>query len=185
MASIPLQISLLPSGEAPLRRQIALCTGSHHMQVYWYPVGKSRIEWIEHAGKDGDRVAFEQRKDSLRKAPPVGANPRPEDAHRVEELARMLSSLRDDDLFHYSVGELRNYEAYLDWDCSGRLSELKMPVCVIHGTNDNTVPYAWGHALHEGIPHSEFHAIEGADHGVLSYAPAAEVLRQWVGRVTA
>jgi len=30
-------------GDAPLRRQIALCTGSHHMQVYWYPSGNSRI----------------------------------------------------------------------------------------------------------------------------------------------
>lgn len=25
------------------RREIALCTGSHHMQVYWYPVGASRV----------------------------------------------------------------------------------------------------------------------------------------------
>jgi pimeloyl-ACP methyl ester carboxylesterase len=148
------------------------------------PVGKSRIEWVDHAGKDGDRAAFELRKDSLRKPPPLPGNARPDDAHRVEELSRMLANLRDDDLFHYATGELRNYEAYLGVDFSNRLCELSMPVCVIHGTSDNTVPFTWGEAIHKGIPHSEFHPIEGADHGVLSYPAAAEVLRQWVGRVS-
>ncbi|MEM9657124.1 MAG: multiheme c-type cytochrome [Planctomycetota bacterium] len=31
-----------PDGET-VRKQIVLCTGSHHMQVYWYPTGQSRV----------------------------------------------------------------------------------------------------------------------------------------------
>lgn len=30
-------------GSATVRKQIVLCTGSHHMQVYWYPTGESRV----------------------------------------------------------------------------------------------------------------------------------------------
>ncbi len=97
----------------------------------------------------------------------------------------MLTYTPDDALFRYSTGELRNYEAYLDVDFTDRLGELKMPVSIIHGTSDNTVPFAWGEALHKAIPHSEFIPVEGADHGVLSYAPAAEALRTWVARVAA
>jgi pimeloyl-ACP methyl ester carboxylesterase len=149
------------------------------------PVGRSRREWVEHAASAGDRAAFDARKVALRNPPPVPANPRPDDAGRVAQLKGILADISEDDLYHYAIGELRNYEAYLDWDCSNRLGELTMPVCIIHGTNDNTVPFTWGHALHEGISHSEFHAIEGADHGVLSYAPAAEILREWVQRVSA
>ena len=56
--------------------------------------------------------------------------------------------------------------------------------CVIHGTADATVPFAWDEALHQGIPGSEFHAIEGADHGVLLYDGAQRALRAWADRVT-
>ncbi|MGE0686670.1 MAG: alpha/beta fold hydrolase [Dehalococcoidia bacterium] len=167
-------------------RVIALClpNTSAYLANPERPVGRSRLEWVEHARTEGDRAAFEARKEALRKASPIPANPRPDDAARVQKLQDILTALSDDDLYHYAKGELRNYEAYIGWDYSDRLAELHMPVCVIHGTSDNTVPFDWGHALHKGIPHSEFHAIEGADHGVLSYPAAADVLRQWVGRIT-
>ena len=58
-----------------------------------------------------------------------------------------------------------------------------MPVCIIHGTADRVVPYAWGEALHKAIPQSEMHPIADADHGILSYEGAAVALRDWVGRV--
>ena len=58
-----------------------------------------------------------------------------------------------------------------------------MPVCIIHGTADASVPFAWGEALHAGIPGSEFHAIEGADHGVLLYEGAQQALLGWADRI--
>ena len=87
------------------------------------------------------------------------------------------------ELFRLSTGELRNAEAFQGYDFTPRLAELTMPVCVIHGTADATVPFAWGEALHQGIPGSEFHAIEDADHGVLLYDGAQQALRGWADRV--
>ena len=93
--------------------------------------------------------------------------------------------LTAEELFRLSTGEVRNAEAYQGYDFSARLAELTMPVCVIHGTADATVPFAWGEALHQGIPGSEFHAIEGADHGVLAYEGAQQALRAWADRIVA
>ena len=86
-------------------------------------------------------------------------------------------------LFRFSTGELRNVEAYQGYDLTPRLAELTMPVCIIHGTADATVPIAWGEAIHAGIPGSEFHAIPDADHGVLLYDGAQQALRAWADRI--
>ena len=107
----------------------------------------------------------------------------PAEIARQEKLKAALQTVSDDDLFRYSVGEIRNFEAYLGVDYTPRLAELKMPVCIIHGTADRVVPYAWGEALHKAIPQSEMHPIPDADHGILSYEGAAVALRDWVGRV--
>ncbi|MGH7258263.1 MAG: alpha/beta fold hydrolase, partial [Nitrospiraceae bacterium] len=62
-------------------------------------------------------------------------------------------------------------------------AERGLPVCIIHGTADATVPYAWGEALHRAIPRSEFHPVEGAAHGVLQWPAAAAALGGWVLRL--
>jgi 3-oxoadipate enol-lactonase len=131
---------------------------------------------------EGDRAVFEGRKEALRTPPPAfGPNGgRPEARERVAMLKEALANASDEVLFDLSTGELRNVAAAWDYDYTSRLGELRMPVCVIHGTSDNTVPFEWGRALHEGIAGSEFHPIEGADHGVLAYPAAAEALRAWV-----
>jgi len=166
-------------------RVIALClpNTSAFLANPERPVGKQRLDWIEQAKREGDRAVFAARAAALREPPPLPANPRPDDAPRIERLKTLLAKATDNELMRYSTGELRNYEAYAGWDFTPRLSELTMPVCVIHGTADNTVPFAWGEAVHKAIAHSEFYPIEGADHGVLSYAPAADVLRTWCGKV--
>ena len=105
---------------------------------------------------------------------------------RHEALTRALAAVSDDDLRRYSTGEILNFAAYRGYDLTPRLHELAdlsergLPVCIIHGTADATVPFAWGEALHRAIPHSEFHAIEGAGHGVLQWPAAATALRKWV-----
>lgn len=53
----------------------------------------------------------------------------------------------------YSTGEIYTFAAYRGCDLTGQLSELAdlakrvLPVCVIHGTADETLPFAWGEAL--------------------------------------
>jgi len=125
---------------------------------------------------------FEERKGSLR-IPVASESKDPLEIARQETLKAALQAVSDDDLFRYSVGEIRNFEAYLGVDYTRRLGELKMPVCIIHGTADRVVPYAWGEALHKAIPQSEMHPIPDADHGILAYEGAAVALRDWVGRV--
>jgi 3-oxoadipate enol-lactonase len=146
------------------------------------PQGKTRLELVQRSRSEGDRAVFEGRRASLR-IPVPSESKDPAEIARQEKLKAALQAVSDDDLFRYSVGEIRNFEAYLGADYTARLSELKMPVCIIHGTGDRVVPFAWGEALHKAIPHSEMHPIADADHGILSYEPAAIALRDWVGRV--
>ena len=58
-----------------------------------------------------------------------------------------------------------------------------MPVAIIHGNADQTVPFELGKALHASIARSEFNEIEGARHGLLQYPDAQEALREWALRV--
>jgi pimeloyl-ACP methyl ester carboxylesterase len=154
-------------------------TGAHLMNQD-REVSRQRKELVERVRNDGARTVFETRKHKLRA--PAAAEP-PEDpdaAARRDKALAALASMPDDDLFSYSMGEIRNFAAYLGFDFSPRLSELRMPVSVIHGTADQTVPFEWGKALHEGISHSTFHPIEGGRHGILSNPAAAEVLLAWL-----
>ncbi len=166
-------------------RIIALClpnTGAY-LSSMERSQGKARASLVMRSYSEGDRAVFEARKDSLRKPPPSESKD-PAELARQEKLKAALAVVSDEDLFRYSVGEIRNYEAYLNIDFRSRLSELKIPVSIIHGTADRTVPYAWGEELHRAIPHSELYPVEGADHGILSYEGAALALRDWVPRVT-
>jgi pimeloyl-ACP methyl ester carboxylesterase len=104
---------------------------------------------------------------------------------RDAALRDALATVSDEELFRLSTGELRNVEAFQGYDFTSRLSELTIPVSVIHGTADATVPYAWGEALHAGIPHSDLYPIPDADHGVLLYPAAQQALRAWADRVLA
>jgi pimeloyl-ACP methyl ester carboxylesterase len=165
-------------------RVIALClpnTGANLASLE-RPQGKTRLELVQRCKAEGDRAVFEGRKAELRIPPPSDSND-PTEIARQEKLKAALQTVSDDDLLRYSVGEIRNFEAYLGADYTSRLPELKMPVCIIHGTADRVVPYAWGEALHKAIPQSEMHPIPDADHGILSYEGAAAALRDWVARV--
>ena len=169
------------------QRTLALClpnTGANLMNPA-RPRSKAFGELVARARAEGDRAAFESRKEALRQPPAPGGPRASQEAavRRHDAVARALAAISDEELFRLSTGELRNVEAYQGYDFTVRLAELTMPVCVIHGTADATVPFAWGEALHQGIPGSEFHAIEGADHGVLLYDGAQQVLRAWADRV--
>jgi pimeloyl-ACP methyl ester carboxylesterase len=146
--------------------------------------GKTRAQLVMQSYAEGDRAVFAKRKDALRVPPPSDSKD-PAEVARQERLKAALQALSEEDLFRYSVGEIRNFEAYLNIDFHSRLAELKIPVSIIHGTADRVVPFAWGEALHRGIEHSELAPIEGADHGIIAYEAAAKALREWVLRVIA
>lgn len=139
------------------------------------------------ARADGDRAAFAARKAGLRNPPPMvgpyATNPPSIERDRV--LREVLETISDDVLFRLSTGELRNIEAYQGVDLTARLAEPQLPVFITHGTADSLVPFAWGEALHQGIPGSEFAPIPEADHAVLLYEAGRAALRDWAERVVA
>jgi pimeloyl-ACP methyl ester carboxylesterase len=170
------------------RRTLALClpnTGAYLTNVV-RPRSRAFMELVARTRSEGDRAVFESRKATLRQAPPLSGPRATLDAaiRRHAAVSQALATVSDEDLFRYSTGEIRNTEAYEGYDFTPRLAELTMPVCVIHGTADATVPFSWGEARHRGIPGSELHAIPDADHGVLLYDGAQRALRAWADRVT-
>lgn len=151
------------------------------------PWGERCARAAERARREGDRAAFERTRATLRDPPPPPEASRPpEVAKRLREARALyldrLRDVSDDDLFTYSTGTLRNYAAFVGYDFTPRLAELRMPTVVIHGTADATVPYAFGETLARDIPGAELHAIDGAVHGILQYPAARAALREWLGR---
>ena len=171
------------------QRTLALClpNTSAYLMNPARPRSKMMSELVALARSEGDRAAFESRKASLRQVAPLGGPTATREAaiQRHAAITEALATVSDEELFRLSTGDVRNAEAFQGYDFTSRLTELTMPVCVIHGTADATVPFAWGETLHQGIPGSEFYAIEGADHGILAYDEAQKVLRAWTDRVMA
>lgn len=157
------------------------------------PWGQQFAALSERARTEGDRAVFESRKDSLRHPPEAGGfgiaarqSPLAEQMRaRRPLLLERLEALSDEDLFTYSTGEIRNYGAFLGYDFTPRLGELRMPALIVHGTADATVPFEYSERMRELIPDSEIHAIEGADHGITEYPEAQTVTAAWLARIAA
>ena len=55
-----------------------------------------------------------------------------------------------------------------------------MPTLIVHGDDDDVVPYEYGEQLAAGIDNSKFITIPNARHGILSYDEAREALSDWL-----
>ena len=168
-------------------------TGAALMSLTPYPEGDARLEPtrerlalvrermlpIERARTEGDRPLFESRKAALR-APPTEEDISSQLRPRLAELTAALEAVSDDDLFTYSTGQLRNMAAASGVNLTGRLGELAMPTLIVHGTADELVPFQFGLDLAAGIPHAEFHEIDGAGHGISNHPEARRIMCDWV-----
>ena len=140
---------------------------------------RERLDLVHEAKRDGDDALFARRQGEFRAPPPAA----PGAEERTRALADALAVVSDDDLFTYSLGMVRNLGAYEGIDFTDRLGELRMPVFIVHGNADRTVPIAYGRDLAAGIAHAEFHEIEGAGHGITDHAEAQGLLREWIAHV--
>jgi pimeloyl-ACP methyl ester carboxylesterase len=61
-----------------------------------------------------------------------------------------------------------------DLDVSGLLTQLSMPVLVLHARDDARIPHERGRKLASGIPGAEFRTLEGRNHIILEHEPAFE-----------
>ena len=96
----------------------------------------------------------------------------------VEEDPARFARIVQDNLGRLE-GIAATHQAYIDigdsLEC--RLSELKMPVSIIHGDADSRIPVECCHALHAAVPHSQMHVIPGAEHGLMTNAAALDTRR--------
>lgn len=55
------------------------------------------------------------------------------------------------------------------------------PVLIVHGTNDQVVPYTYSERYHEKIAHSELHMVPGEDHRFTNtYSESALLVADWL-----
>lgn len=59
---------------------------------------------------------------------------------------------------------VRLCECFLDLDFTARLGEIECPACIIVGSLDRLKGPEYAKILKNGIPHAEYHELEGAGH---------------------
>ncbi len=140
--------------------------------------GQAYTETAARVKETGDDVEFERVRERIRNPPLPGEGPAA--AARHADYMAALGERSDDDLKLLHSGTVRNYGAFAGFNFSNRLGEIDVPTLIVHGTADKTVPFDDGRALERGIANAEFHAIADAEHGILGYPAARDVLRTWL-----
>lgn len=111
-----------------------------------------------------------------------------EDKRALEERRqRIRAALRDvprEERLAKYAGELRTYSAYVDWDATPRLREMKPPTLVVYGTEDTVFPSAGSRTMVELIPNVECKAFQGADHGVQAFPETIDLIVSFLERHT-
>lgn len=108
---------------------------------------------------------------------PLTADEIAERRRHHREYTQRLATLSDDELYHYSIGLLRNYAAFAGVDLTPELPRLGMPIDIMHGTADNVVRFAAGVVMHASLPHASFHTLPGLGHGLFYYPEARNLAR--------
>lgn len=71
-----------------------------------------------------------------------------------------------------ALGAARIFEAIGELDVTEQLSELDLPVLVMHAKNDELVPFDEGRRLASMIPNAKFVPLESSNHILLRHEPA-------------
>jgi pimeloyl-ACP methyl ester carboxylesterase len=150
---------------------------------------KERIRLLETAGPE---AAYEAR----RVDGPVGLNVfvSPESGLSEAELKQLeqgraqvraeLSAVGRTERIRMYAAELRTSAAYVDFDATGSLARLSMPVLVIYGTGDSVFPSAGWENLTSHMGNAEYVPFPGARHGCGRQSAAVEAIAQFISRVT-
>jgi pimeloyl-ACP methyl ester carboxylesterase len=109
------------------------------------------------------------------------SNTRSQAMERTREQLRKIP--REERITKYA-GELRNYSAYVDWDATHQLKDMKPPTLVLYGTEDSVFPAQGSRAMIELIPNLEYKAFSGAEHGVTQFPEAIELILSFLQRNT-
>lgn len=106
---------------------------------------------------------------------------------REEAMERIRAQLRNiprEERITKYAGELRNYSAYVDWDATPQLKDVKPPTVVLYGTEDSVFPSQGSGTMVQLIPNIEYKVFEGAEHGVTQFPEAIELILSFLQRHT-
>lgn len=103
---------------------------------------------------------------------------------RMERIRAQLREMPREQRIAKYAGELRNYSAYVDWDATPRLKDLKPPTLVLYGTEDSVFPSPGFSTMTQLIPNVEYKAFEGAEHGVTQFPEALELISSFLQQHT-
>ncbi len=103
-----------------------------------------------------------------------------ESRERMEQIREHLKAIPREERIAKYAGELRTYSAYLDWDATDRLKELKPPAFILYGTEDSVFPQKGSRDMCRLIPNVEFKAFEGAEHGVAKFPESIDLILSFI-----
>lgn len=102
----------------------------------------------------------------------------------MERIRAQLRNLPREQRIAKYAGELRNYSAYVDWDATPRLKDMKPPSLVLYGTEDSVFPAPGSRTMTQLIPDVEYKVFQGAEHGVTRFPEAIELIFSFLQRHT-
>jgi len=102
----------------------------------------------------------------------------------MERIREMLRNTPRAERIAKYAGELHNYSAYIDWDATPRLKDLRPPTLVMYGTEDSVFPAQGSRDMARLIPNVETKAFEGAEHGVTRFPEALDQIMLFLQRHT-
>ena len=65
------------------------------------------------------------------------------------------------------------------------ISDVRIPILIVHGTSDSVVPVGHANVLAEAAPSAELRVIEGAEHQLRKEPEAIDAVLEWMGRTLA
>ena len=148
--------------------------------------GQRLAHQVDRHKEEGDESVFAEYRERLRNpAPPSipdGTSPQAQKQLQAarDAYTKALALTSDEDLCRYHAGIIRNASAFLGHDFAPTLANITVPTLIVHGDDDDVVPYEYGEQLAAGIDNSKFITIPNARHGILSYDEAREALSDWL-----
>ena len=146
---------------------------------------KERIRILKN---DGPEAAYEARREHGTVGLNLFAATRPAESpgegaarkQRADAIRAQLATVPREERIAKYASELRTYEAYADFDATGRFGELQMPVLIPYGTGDTVFPVAGWKQLAEGRPNVTYLPVEGAEHGQATTPETVEAILKFL-----
>lgn len=130
-----------------------------------YEDAEAALAWLEAQGIARGRVILTGRS--------IGTGVAVEMAHRGHGRALVLVSpfTRIADLARRMIGPLAAGLVFDPFDNLAKIAKVRVPVVVVHGTEDELIPYGMGTAIAKAAPDGRLVAVDGGTHNELPGLP--------------